>query len=304
MLKQGNCVALFTGKASGELESRAGESLLVRRIEAYQTEDEDYLTLKTDRVTTGIYRIAGKANGHIETIRVGSLRFNLMEFLEKRGHNVALPVAEGQVFSWVATAAVDAVMIVFDRYDAGDILKTAPNGSESKEYTFMQYMNVGISPTKAGDSLFDTSLSPAEFPDFPCGKVVPARHKITMLGLIGCPWRDGQADEKGFSTSYIKMVKDREVLFDIDRKGIPFKGSAGEGTTLIYNSLFSLIGAGVYSLGTTDGGQGDPLMFDPPLEFVAGEELNVYVSHTTYGDTPIWTATAPDLAAILKVVKE
>lgn len=317
MLIQGNCVKLFVGRVtpeepfrlSGELEARAGESLLIRRIETYQTDpfgesgDTDII-LKTDRVTTGVYRIWGKTGNHIETVRTAQHKFNIMEFLEKRGVNVALPVAEGQVFSWSTTAEVRAIVIMFDRYAAGDMVKSAPNGSESKEYVFMQYMNVGTGLDAAGDALFNLSLSPAEFPDFPCGKVVPARHKISVLGLVGCPWCDGAVGVQGFYTTHIKLVKEREVLFDIDRNGIPFHSYSTNSVALLRAAGYSLIGSGQYTLGGGHGGQGDPLMFEPPLDFASGEELNIYAKCTAYGAAPVWTSTAPDLAAILKVVKE
>jgi len=304
MLRQGNCVRLFEDVTTGDLECRAGESLLIRRIEAFQDNGDTDIIAKTERVTVGTYRVQGKGGGHLDSYKSNHHEFNIMKFLESVGVNVALPVAEGQVFSWTSDVAINAVMVIFDRYDAGDISKTMPNGSESKEYVFMQYMNVGTALTASGDALFDTSLSPAEFPDFPCGKVVPARHKITLLGLIGCPWCDGQTTGKGFYTTHVKLIKDREVLFDVDRNGIPFKAGRTSGDVLRYSIDYTLIGAGQQSTFGLHAPTGKPLMFDPPLEFVAGEELNVYGVCVAYGSSPGWTTTVPDLAAILKVVKE
>lgn len=300
MLLQGNCVQLYTDETEGEIEAKAGESLLIRRIETYQATGDTYITLKTDRVTTGVYRIKGRSGNHIETVHTAVVKFNLMEFLAQKGINVALPVAEGQTFSFVVDTAVDAILVVFDRYSAGDMLKTAPNGSEAKEYTFMQYMNISTEPADAINGHFDTSLSPKEFPGFPCAEVVPARHSISLLGLIGCAWCDGQATDKGYYTTHIKLIKDREVLFDPERNGIPFQSYYISGSSGIYGADWSLIGGG----SRFSGAIGVPLMFDPPLEFVSGEELNVYAVCTAYGTDPGWTVAVPDLAAILKVVKE
>jgi len=178
------------------------------------------------------------------------------------------------------------------------------NGSAGKEYVFMQYMNVGTGLTATGDALFEVSLSPAEFPDFPCGKVVPAGTKITMLGLAGYPWLDPTNQSGGFYTNYIKLIREREVLFDEDRNGIPFKCGVVQGMFTEYNSAFSLIGAGHIVDVTRNYAHGEPLIFEPPLEFDSGVELNIYVNCTKFSSAGAWTSTVPDLAAILKVVKE
>lgn len=301
MLRQAQCVKLFESKAAGSIEAHAGESILVRRVETYQFTGDANMILKVDRVTSGMYRVRGKSGNHIATLIRSGLKFNLMEFLESKGINVAIPVAEGQVFSFTTTATVDVVIVIFDRYDAGDIKKTDPNGTEAKAYTFVQYMNINTGRATDGDALFDTADSPSEFPDFPCGKVVPANHRISILGFIGCPWRDGQADSKGLYTTHIKLVRNREVLFDEDRGGIPFKAYMITGTSLLYAARETLIGAGVRDLGSTTGAPGDPLIFDPPLVFVAGEELNVSAVVKAYGSSPVWTPLVADLAAILKV---
>ncbi|GAI84882.1 unnamed protein product, partial [marine sediment metagenome] len=51
--------------------------------------------------------------------------------------------AEGQIFTVKRHSAAGYVIVRYDIYDAGDMLSTMPNGSDAKEFTFMQYMNVG-----------------------------------------------------------------------------------------------------------------------------------------------------------------
>ncbi|MBA7618697.1 hypothetical protein ES703_26028 [subsurface metagenome] len=167
----------------------------------------------------------------------------------------------------------------------------------------MQYMNVGTGLTDDGDALFDLSLSPAEFPDFPCGKPVPANTKITLLGLVGYPWLDPTDQSGGFYTEYIKLIREREVLFDEDRNGLPFKCGIVQGMFKEYNSAYSLIGAGHIVDTSRNYAHGEPLIFDPSLEFDSGVELNIYVACKKFGTPGAWTTTIPDLAAILKVVK-
>lgn len=307
MLIQGNCVKVLTGKydtvINDSIEAPSGQSLLIKRILCTPSSNDTFLTLQTDRVTVGCYRVAGKSGNHLSHIRTAVIESNVMDFLAAKGINVALPVAEGQVFTVSRYGELGNVVLVFDRYDAGDIRADMPNGSAAKEYVFMQYMNIVTGRTDSGNALFDTALSPAEFPDFPCGKSVPANHRITMLGLVGCPWRDGQADSKGLYTTHIRLVREREVLFDEDRNGIPFDAYLHIGTSALYAAGFSLIGAGRRMGQSGHSGTGDPLIFDPPLVFEAGVELNVYAVVVAYGTSPVWTADLADLAAILKVEK-
>lgn len=303
MLTQGNCCKRAFGGTSLSLEAKAGESFLVRRLYCEPHDDDDYLVLRVDRKTVGVYRANSKGGNQIGHQAAELYPLNLMEYLESKGVNVAVPVAEGQTFSIDGINAATELVVVYDTYAAGDILATMPNGSDAKEYTFMQYMESSDTLSADGDMLLDVSLSPAEFPDFPCGKVVPARHTIQLLGLVGNPYAQGFSSSVS-RTTFVKMVKDRETLFDIDRIGIVFRGQASGGHRDSYQTDFSLIG-GCHD-GRQDSGKADigfPLMFDPPLHFVAGEELLVYVTTEQLGSESL-EGTFLDLAAILNVKVE
>lgn len=304
MLRQANMIKQIIASGGGDLEAKAGESLLVKRVECIPSTNDGYLTFSVDRVTVGFYRVKGKSGNHLSTILFAYLKQNLMEYLASKGINVAIPVGEGQTFNVSRYAEAGNVMVVYDKYDAGDIVPTMPNGSASNEFTFMQYAKVGTAPTASGDGLIDTSLSPAEFPDFPCGKVVPANTTIHLLGIVGCPFVDGAGGPIGFATSFMKLIKEREVLFDEDRNGIPFDGQDAAAVALAYESNFSLIGPNTEILINTNAiTNGPPLMFDPALEFASGEELNVYLTVVKTG-AATWTDNVDDQAFILNVKKE
>jgi len=69
----------------------------------------------------------------------------------------------------------------------------------------------------------------------------------------------------------------------------------------MYRIDFSLIGACVMShYSQSDEISADPLLFDPPLTFVSGEELLVYVTFELTG-TDTLLADTVDLMAIMKV---
>jgi hypothetical protein len=304
MLLQSNMVKRITASGGGDIEAKTGESLRVKRIECIPSANDSYLTLSVDRVTVAFYRIKGKSGNHLSTMLTAYLKRNLMQYLSDAGINVTIPIAEGQTLTVTRYAETGNVMIIYDRYSAGDVKASDPNGTASNLYTFIQYAKVGTAPTASGDALINTSLSPSQFPDFPCGKVVPAQHTIELLGIIGCPFVDGAAGPISFATSFLKLIKDREVLFDTDRNGIPFDGQNAGATALAYGSNFSLIGPNTEVLVNTNAiANGEPLMFEPSLKFDAGQELNAYLTVVKTG-AMTWTDGVDDIAFILKVRRQ
>jgi len=303
MLLQGNCVKRVYGETSLSLEAKAGESFLVKRLYCRPNSEDEYLVLRVDRKTVGVYRVYGKGGNQLRGICAELYPMNLTDFLLKQGVNIKIPVAEGQTFSIDGINAATEIVAEFERHSAGDITTIMPNGSDAKEYTFLQYMTSSENLAVDGDLLIDQSLSPAEFPDFPCGKVVPAKTTINMLGLVGNPKSYGFG-ASNIQTTFVKLVKDRETLFDPDRNGIPFRGQASGGHTDSYQTDVSLIGGCID--GKEDSQKADigfPLMFDPVLNFVSGEELLIYVTIDQRG-SGTFDGDKIDLAAILNVKTE
>ena len=304
MLRQGNCVKRFTAVSTDTLQADAGESFLVKGLYVKPQTDNSYLVLKVDRKTVGVYRIYGRGGNQLDRIQRDHVHKNIMEFMASKNINCFLPVAEGQTFTVSAVGTSPEVVIVYDRYDATDILANLPNGTESKEYMFLQYMDTSETIDATEDVTLDTSLSPAEFPDFPCGKAVPAKTSIEMLGLAGCPCGAGTSESNKTYSSYVKLVKEREILFDEDRNGIPFFFASGVFGAISWHSDFSLIGPCTnLDTSTLGGSLGDPLLFTPPLTFRSGEELLMYVSFVKLAAYSL-PANSIDLAAILKVTLE
>ncbi len=303
MLRQANRVKRITASGGGDLTIAAGKSVLIKSLYCIPSTNDTYLTLSVDRVTVAIYRVAGRAGNQVSPYLTAYHIPHIMDFLTAKGINIAIPVAEGQTFNVSRYAETGNVIIVYDEYDAGDITAILPNGSEAKEYTFLQYMSSSETPTASQDILIDTSKSPAEFPDFPCGKSVPAGHKITMLGIFGHPFTTGAAGPNAWGTSFLKLIREREVLFDEDRNGIPFDGQDATATADAYMCNFSLIGPCTpVLLDSAVQVIGNPLMFDPPLEFTEGEELNIYLTGVMT-TAAAWEETMVDLGVILKVAK-
>jgi hypothetical protein len=301
MLRQANCVKRITASGGGDLEAVTGKSYLIKAIYCNPSSNDTYLILRVDRKTVGVYRIGGRAGNHLSYWTEGNFKNNIMEFLTRQGVNVFIPIEEGQTFTVARYAETGEVVIVYDIYDAGDQRADMVNGSNSKQYFFMQYMDSTDTLTASGSVTIDTSLSPAEFPDFPCGKVVPARHTIELLGIAGSPVGDKTSGDNYFLSQYLKLVKDREVLFDEDRNGIPFFAKKPDEDEVMYRTTFSLIGDAVMnSYSQSHELLADPLMFNPPLKFTAGEELIVSIYMALTGSHTL-TASIQSLAALLRV---
>jgi hypothetical protein len=303
-LKQSGMIKRITASGGGDLEAKAGESLRVKWIGCMPSTNDTYVKVTIDRVTVAYYRVKGKAGNHLGMYHGAYVPFNLMRYLGMKGINVTIPVAEGQTLSVVRYAEAGNVVVVYDRYDAGDCKETDPNGTEAREYTFVQYANVGTAPTASGDCLIDTSLTPAEFPNFPCAAVVPAKHNIEMLGIVGSAIYAYVSTPGTWQSTFLKMLRNREVLFDVDRNGIPFKGLAGTTAGVVYQADGSIIGPATEVLVNTNiVTPGEPLMFDTPLLFTEGMELNVYLS-VVYTGTLAWAANGDDEAFLLRVKRQ
>lgn len=309
MRKYSNACFEIAGLTTYDLTADIGESFLIKKITVFAPSNDGYLILRVDRKTVGVYRTKGHSGNHLGHPQTGWLHKNLMEALGAREINVSIPVAEGQTFTYLFSTGNGHVCTYYDVYDAGDIRADMPNGSAAKEYTFLQYMNCATAPSASGDVLLDQSLSPAEFPSFPCGQNVPPRHKIDVLGLVGSPIGDDTDSANYIVTDFVKMVKEREVLFDQRRRGMLFTGLRGVSGGQVWNNTFSPIGPCVpvqivlYDQSSTQPSYQDPLIFDEPIRMQSGEELNVYVTVRLVG-THTLTALSIDLAAILRVTVE
>ena len=304
MLRQANCVKRAATTVAFALLADAGESFLIRNIIFGATATSGYPVLRVDRKTVGCYRGGAQGVSHLGHLDDTYIPANLMEWLASKNINVSIPVAEGQRFTIERSGDTGDVTVIYDIYDAGDIRADMPNGSESKEYTFIQYMTASAALESAGDHLLDVSLSPAEFPDFPCGKVVDAKTKIDILGVVGAPVSNGDGTTGHTTSQYLKLIKDRETLFDEDRNGLSFMAVENTTTTAVYKTDMSVFGDCV-SVGAdlSDPSFGLPLLFDPPLHFESGEELLVYLNCSYVASGSIAVAEVR-VAMIEHVMKE
>lgn len=249
--------------------------------------DRSGLTTESDAVDYGAI-----PNGGYQTI---------LTLLGQLGLFRGFPIAEGQTLTLTGVNQADCLqMIIYEEYDASDILATMPNGTEATEYEFLNYGRVAADITTSVSTIYSAAQSPAQFPDFPFGKDVPAGYRIDLLGILASDVVDDRGSNDDMATSYLKLIKERTTLFDKDKNGILLKGIIGttDGDEEIARG-YSLIGN--YS----DVDQKPPLMFDPPIPFIGGEELGVYLTTVAGGSQSASGLLIADVEVclILRVVK-
>jgi len=193
----------------------------------------------------------------------------ILGLLRDIGAIAGYPVAEGETFMITGAKQAEAIqMVLYEIYDAGDQTSDMPNGSKATEYIFLNYGDSGAAINKTGDTIYDRSVSPAEFPDFPYGKDVPAKTEIDLIGILGSDFAPKENDGTNYCiTKYLKLIRERIVLFDEDRNGLllysPFKTALGN---------VDMVGEGVSVIGNYSSvDYRNPLIFPEPIVFRPGE---------------------------------
>jgi hypothetical protein len=282
-LKYPDMVKTVIGAADLSLRADIGESILVKSIYVRSVSDI-YATLRIEKTTVGFFRVAPTFGNHLVFPRrftddgatvVSSIDRNLLESLFEKGIFKGYPVGEGETLVITGVSgANDIKAVVYDIYDPGDKKPEDPNGSKSKEYFFINYGDTGAVIDTAGDYLYKRSRNPVEFPAFPYAVDVPAKTTITLHGICGKEVGVRNATPAtAIYSRYLKMVREREVLFDKDRNGFLMDYSNVSG------AIATRVAGGTSQIG--DQSSIDPrpfLLFTEPLNFEAGEELNIYMT--------------------------
>lgn len=274
MLKIADMVESTSGTTALTLQARAGESLLVKDIDnviaAAGAED---ISVSIDRKK--IMQFKAPAGWYHLANMFPTGFFSIVGVMRVLGLLSPIPVAEGETLTITAPGANDYLNVRYDVYDADDIQSAMKNGSKGNTYDLFQVVSNSNVLTAAGDLPLDQSDLDTLFPAFPGGVVVPARHKMTLKAMFGSPAATGSAT--GQFTTKLKLLRDREDMLDADLLGIDFLGDAADaGGSVIFTPVASRIAAGVAFVHPRI------FVFDDPVIFEAGSELNVYA---TIGDS-------------------
>lgn len=252
------------------ITAKVGESLKIKQLLVSHRDLNEFTECFIDRLSIGYWFTGWSAANHLEMCAVTDVLPNLFERLQQLGKFDGYPVAEGETFM-IKNASADAFIrasIVYEIYDAGDIKPDLPCGSKSNEYLFINYGTNSLAIAPGTYGALDVSRNPSEYPPFPFGDVVPAGHEIDIHGVLMCTWR-GWVDNTAARMRYLKLVRDRNVLFNEDRRGIWLPQGSGH---LTWGSIRQT--------------NCDIKLFPKPITFGPGDELNVTMS-TAADEGPI-----------------
>jgi hypothetical protein len=272
-LKQANMEynAIFVTGAS--ISAGVGESILVKDVLVYGA-SVTWAKVMIDRQTVGYFMCENMPIGsHLGTVNLPWWR-TMIGFMRERFGFPGYPVGEGQEFSVQLIGGTGSISILYDLYDAGDITPESVNGTASDELLYVAYGSISASQvTTAGEYKIDYSYMPAEFCDFPFGVPVPGGTEINLLGICFSTRvkADGSSANNVSYTRYLKVIRNREVMFSETKEGLVcFDNYAGNATSLF-------IGGGMCRYGDfTTKSYRQPFVLDEPMTFRAGDELLMY----------------------------
>lgn len=267
------------------IEARVGESLKIKQLLVSHDDLDGFCECFIDRLSIGYWFIGWNAGNHLEMWTLTNVLPNLFERLQQLGKFDGYPIAEGETFSIknpVTNGNIRA-SIIYEVYDAEDMKAEMPGGSKADSYMFINYGTNEALILEGEYGAIDFSRNPAEYPAFPFGEVVPPGHEIDIHGVLIACWR-GLVDDSSASMRYLKLIRDRKVLFNEDRRGIWLPQ-----------------GSGHLTWGSVRQTNCDIKLFPAPVTFKAGDELNMSMScGSTDGDV-----TAKDtMLAVVQTVRK
>ena len=252
-------------------------------------------TVKTADIATSTDVVLGGQVPQVE-------QKTLLSLMIGRGIMNGYPVAVGETFKLSGVKGANCIqLVIYEQYLEEEIKSEMANGSKSKEYVFLNYGNAGADISTVTSTEYGTSKNPAEFPDFPFGKVVPAKTRIELLDILASDFAPEDNDGSNqIWTTYVQLIAERVTLFDEDRNGLLLLGPSGTnvGARVRVGEGQSLIGN--YS----DVDARLPLEIPGGLKYAAGDELQVYLSTGGAGTPKQISITEGEIAFVEKVTRE
>jgi len=296
-LRAQSVVAVATGGSDLSLQAQANESYLIRRINHYDTADaaED-CDVSVDR--RRIFQVSVPSGWRFLTTRRDTPDSSFADLLYNMGYWPSIPVASGQQLDVTNPTGSGAVEVVYDIYERGDVQASQPNGTQSSRNRIFQTISNSTAGSKGDTRQLDQSDLDSIFPAFPGGDVVPARHRVELLGLFGAPLSLGDSADNVEHSDRIRFIREREDLFDQDLNGFLFVGDQN----YIVNTVLYAANQGRLDVPR---GIGDaPLIWFPdPITFEPGEELNVEMTFTSGSGSGSISAGDAKLGLIYDLVR-
>lgn len=253
----------FAGATANlELTAKVGESLLIKQLRVGALHPKGFTECFINRLSVGFWYTGDIKANHLEQCSETDVLPNVFERLQQLAVFNGYPVAEGETFEIKPAVVGDSVVggIFYEVHDSGDIKAEDDCGSKSKSYMFLNYGTNKAQIEIDSYGPLDKSRNPSEYPGFPFGEVVPAGHEIDIMGILLMDWK-GLVDNSAKHMRYLRLTKDRKVMFNDDRRGI-----------------YSTQGMSYFTWGPIRQTNTDIKLFPTPITFRAGDELNVELS--------------------------
>lgn len=282
------------------LTPKTGESIVIKSIKVSDgASPHNFVTLKIDKTTVGYFKVGGVGGNHLH-FPLSDKQYNLLDELRLNNVFIGYPVAEGETFYIEGIDNDKAVVQVeYEVYDSADVKREQENGSASTSYLVVNYGIVTSNINRRGEYRLDYSLLPAEFPDFPFGVPVPAKTTIQIYAIgVLSPYIVSMVGTNEIWADYLKLIRDRVVLFDEDRLGFSIDGRGSVNEAGIYLG----IGNSVIGFSSSEVKQG-LLWFPEPLIFDAGEELFLNMVFNEIGTGNVVDPELTLCCVVMKVVR-
>jgi len=286
-LLRANEIKIITASGGGTLTAKAGESLLVKDIYVDPSSNDTYVTMTIKGTVVGKLRVKTLTGNHLpfpsrytestlgatnQMSTMGDL--GLLRYLAVQGKPITFPIPSGETMTFSRYAEAGNIVVVFDRYAAGDQKDDSLNGPSAKLRRYVHYFTNAAAVTVA-EYVMSLSLLPTGWPQFPVDATsVPVGMTFRILGILGHPATHGVAagNANAGYTTYLRLIKDNEVLMDEDRNGIPLKGYVTATTNAVnYRAEGSLVGALTPEYPTP------PLWLPQPIIMTEGDRLTTTI---------------------------
>lgn len=244
------------------IAAKVGEGLRIKELRVGALHSHGFCECFIDRLSIGFFYIGDIDANHLEQCSEADVLPNLFQRLQQLAIFAGYPIAEGETFEIRPAVAGASIVgaIIYEVWDAADVKPEEDSGSKSDSFTFLNYGTNSAQIAAGSYGRLDKSRNPAEYPAFPFGDVVPAAYEVDILGILLKDW-GGDVDDTANTMRYLRLTKDRRVLWSDDRRGI-----------------YCTQGMSYFTWGSIRKTNTDIKLFPKPLTFKAGDELLVDLS--------------------------
>lgn len=248
--------------ATLSITAKVGEGLRIKELRVGALAAHGFCECFIDRLSIGFFYIGDINANHLEQCSEADALPNLFQRLQQLGVFNGYPIAEGETFE-IRPAVAGALIvgaIIYEIWDAADVKPDEECGSKSSSFTFINYGTNTLQIAAGAYGRLDLSRNPAEYPAFPFGDVVPPGYEIDILGILLKDW-GGDVDNTANTMRYLRLTKDRRVLWSDDRRGI-----------------YCTQGMSYFTWGSIRQTNTDIKLLPKPITFTPGDELLIDLS--------------------------